>query len=88
MKVKATKMGYYNNQRKRTDEEFDLVPIKRKINGKDVVITPEQQFSKEWMEKVEKDKPKTISPEKSTQTEPDQPKLPAGQKGTGDQDVI
>lgn len=58
MKVKALKLGYYSHQRRRIDEEFILKPIKglmRDDKGRATpkTFTPEEQFSKAWMERVE-----------------------------------
>lgn len=49
MKVKATQLGYHDHRRRRPGDVFVLRPIE-KADGK--IITPEQQFSKKWMEKV------------------------------------
>jgi hypothetical protein len=55
MRVRATKMGYYGLQRRREGDVFELVPVKTVKDKKPVVITPEQQFSELWMEKVDAD---------------------------------
>lgn len=49
MKVEATQLGYHDHRRRRPGDIFVLRPIK-KANGE--IITPEQQFSKNWMKKV------------------------------------
>lgn len=63
MKVRATRLGYYEHKRrypadhakgKNGKDVFTLVPIKVKDkNGKEVVVSPEAQFSPSWMEKLE-----------------------------------
>jgi hypothetical protein len=55
MKVRATRLGYYNHKRQREGAIFDLVPIKKRAeDGKGFVIIPaEAQFSEKWMEKVD-----------------------------------
>lgn len=68
MKVRAIQFGYYNNEKKRIGEEFELMPVKAPVfdkhgkpvkdeNGKQKVeiIPPEKQFSIHWMEKVEEE---------------------------------
>jgi hypothetical protein len=54
MRVKATRIGYYGHRRRREGEVFDLAPRKILKDGKEVVLSPEQQFSNSWMEKVTK----------------------------------
>ena len=52
MKVRAKMMGYYLHKRRREGVVFDLVTVKKKHkDGKIEVITPEKQFSENWMEK-------------------------------------
>jgi hypothetical protein len=46
MKVRATKLGYYNHRRRRENEIFEL--------------TDEKQFSNRWMERLD-DKPAKAS---------------------------
>ena len=59
MRVRAITKGYYGDQRKKPGEEFDLVPrkgFKRDSSGtkkKPIELSPEDQFSDTWMEKVE-----------------------------------
>ncbi len=59
MKVRAIKDGYYGHKRRRVGAVFMLAPITRmredKKTGamKEVTISPEQQFSTRWMEKVD-----------------------------------
>ena len=58
MKVRATMLGYYGHKRRREGQEFELEPIKRlrkQADGtmKEITISPEQQFSTRWMEKVD-----------------------------------
>lgn len=58
MLVRATQLGYYDLKRKRVGEEFVLKAYKiKKQDGKIVTIEPEQQFSENWMEKVDEDAP-------------------------------
>ncbi len=72
MRVQATAMGYYGLKRRRPGDVFDLKPLKKQIRGKDdkpvldekgnftyKVITVEQQFSVQWMKKVESSMPVT-----------------------------
>lgn len=62
MLVRATKLGYYDNKRRREGEVFELKSIKGKkkkgliVEG-DIVLKPEDQFSSNWMEKVDSEKP-------------------------------
>lgn len=72
-------MGYYQHQRRKPDAVFTLVPIKIKRDGKIITLTPEQQFSKKWMEKVEDSIPqKQVS---------ETPKV-TSEEATGDSEVI
>lgn len=67
MKVRAVETGWIYNQLRipgTKTEEFELVDIEHSVNkdanGKPVIITKEQQFSKRWMVKVRrKPGPKT-----------------------------
>jgi hypothetical protein len=56
VRVKEGEKGFYGNKLYREGEEFTLVKREHSRNkddkGKPVVITPEQQFSEKWMEKV------------------------------------
>lgn len=66
MKVKATRTGFIYHLRRREGDVFTLKPIKgfkRDENGvaKPIVITPEQQFSSKWMERVDERVPERIS---------------------------
>jgi hypothetical protein len=66
MRVRAIQLGYYGHKRRPEGTEFVLEPIKRirkQPDGtmKEILISPEQQFSVRWMEKVDtpkKEKPK------------------------------
>lgn len=57
MKVRAKKLGEYNNTRVREGEEFHLRPRKGKFWNKEKKVfeeriqPPEEQFSELWMEK-------------------------------------
>lgn len=59
MLVRAKKLGYYNHKRIREGEEFMLKPIKgfeqdkfgRTLSAK--TFSEEEQFSPNWMEKVD-----------------------------------
>lgn len=59
MKVQAMQLGYYQHKRRREGDVFTLVPIKSKQRDpktgemKEIVITPEQQFSKKWMKNLD-----------------------------------
>lgn len=55
MKVKATKMGYYDLKRKREGVEFEIVS--------------ENEFSPRWMEKVEEAQPKKQKPKPSSENQ-------------------
>jgi len=64
MKVRALEItgqkysGYYDHKRRLPGEIFTLVPLTRvDKNGKKVSVSPENQFSKKWMEKVDKSTP-------------------------------
>ena len=61
MKVRALEItgqkysGYYDHKRRVPGEIFTLIPLTRiDKNGKKVTVSPENQFSKKWMEKVDK----------------------------------
>lgn len=75
MKVRATKLGYHGLIRRKIGDVFELKTVKGKDRfGKDVTYTEEQQFSKNWMERVESNKP-------SADTKQDQaPKFTANQQ--------
>jgi hypothetical protein len=71
MKVRAIRLGYYAHKRRPEGSVFILEPLKRirpvkdsdgKPTGemKEIVISPEQQFSKNWMEKVDPETPEKI----------------------------
>jgi len=49
MKVRATKLGFYNNRKQREGTVFFLK--ERKLRGKK--LSAEDQFSELWMEKVD-----------------------------------
>jgi hypothetical protein len=58
MRVRATALGYYGHKRRKEGQEFVLEPIKRLRKDKDgnmreIVISPEQQFSARWMERLD-----------------------------------
>lgn len=59
MKVQATQLGYHDHRRRRPGDVFVLRPIKA-ADGK--IITPEQQFSKNWMKKVDPSTPEFSQP--------------------------
>lgn len=55
IKVRATKAGYIGMGTKKEGDVFELVDIQTKdAKGKPKVITAEQQFSENWMERVTK----------------------------------
>lgn len=83
MRVRATRIGYFNNQRKQVGEVFELIPLRRIKDGKEVIIPPEKQFSKNWMEKVEEKPSGAI--QKAQGNPPSTKEVP---KSTGDQNVI
>lgn len=62
MQVRAKRLGFYGS-RKRAGEVFELVEVKgfkqvgRSKKLEPVVLSPEQQFSSDWMEKVEGGEP-------------------------------
>lgn len=58
LKVRATKLGYHDHRRRYAGDVFLLYPYKK--DGK--VVTPEQQFSKNWMEKVDPSTPELSQP--------------------------
>jgi hypothetical protein len=55
MKVKATRLGYYNNKRQPAGSVFSLVAYKKIVGGKEVVVSPKEQFSSSWMVEFKKD---------------------------------
>ncbi len=69
MKVRALSLGYYDEMRRREGEVFELktrsgVRVDKATGQKKkVTYTPEQQFSSDWMEKVDQ-KTKLEKPEK------------------------
>jgi len=81
MKVRALKTGYFNNQRKKEGEVFELTPLLRIVNGKKTIIAGEKRFSNIWMEKIE-ERPVDVS-RKEVNAKPKQEGIP-----TGDQTVI
>lgn len=61
-------VGYFGNRRIREGQVFEIVPLKDK-EGK--IISPEQQFSKKWMERLDGAR-KTVQPKlEETSGEPD-----------------
>ena len=52
MKVKALAMIYYGDMRRREGEVFELKPFKRKLKGKDILVSAEDQFTPDVMERV------------------------------------
>lgn len=61
MKVKATKLGYYEHKRRREGAEFFLIPIEDKDGN---IIPPEKQFSPNWMEIVDAEAKEEIAPKR------------------------
>lgn len=59
MKVRAISLGYQDNRRRYPGDVFVLTPITKRDG---TIITPEQQFSKRWMEKVDKSTPEINTP--------------------------
>ena len=57
MKVRATQLGWIYNQLRAPGTEFELVEYEhssdKDANGRHVKITVDQQFSSNWMEKIE-----------------------------------
>ena len=60
MKVRAKAItgqkysGYYDHRRRIAGEVFTLTPIKKiGKDGRTIIISPENQFSDRWMEKVD-----------------------------------
>jgi hypothetical protein len=62
VRVKAGKKGFIYDSLRREGDEFTLKSFKhpKKTDSKDepLVVSAEDQFSKEWMEKVDKPKAK------------------------------
>lgn len=48
MLVKAIQTGHYGHLRRKPGSIFELKPVK----GKDVTLSPQDQFSKKWMRKL------------------------------------
>jgi hypothetical protein len=75
MKVRAIELGYYGHKRRQPGAEFVLEPLKRIRKDaktglmKEILITPEQQFSSRWMERVDGEAPKKTKEPKETQQE-------------------
>ena len=54
MKVRATKLGYYDLLKRKEGDVFELKEIKGlDMNGKPVTYSPQDQFSSKWMEKFD-----------------------------------
>jgi hypothetical protein len=63
MKVRATALGYYKDKRRPPGEVFILKPYKRSFEEidpstkfkvkKQVIVSADEQFSENWMERVE-----------------------------------
>lgn len=54
MKVKALKIGFYDNRKIKLGEVFKLLPKKGlDAKGNPKVFSPEDQFSPRWMENLE-----------------------------------
>lgn len=81
LRVQATRNGYYGNIRRYEGEVFFLVPKKGKRRDpktgkeREVVYSPEDQFSESWMEKVGDGEVKPLPEKKAAD------KLPPGMKG-------
>lgn len=57
MRVKATRLGYFNNRRMRPGDVFEIIERKMKVMEKgklvEKILTVEDQFSAAWMEEVD-----------------------------------
>lgn len=53
MKVRATRLGYYDHRRIQPGEIFELKAIKTIKEGRQVTIPPTEQFSERWMETID-----------------------------------
>ena len=76
MKVRATRVGYYEHIRRRLGDVFTPIPrevtlcnvdagkplLDEKGKPKMRLLTPEDQFSHIWMERVDADEPEKITP--------------------------
>jgi len=59
--------GYYEHKRRVAGEVFNLVPLKKIAkDGRTIIISPENQFSERWMEKIDPKAP-------VVQAQPEQP---------------
>lgn len=68
MKVRATAIGYFGNRRIKPGQVFEIKELKvkkqiidpkTKVKGEKVItITAEEQFSDNWMEKLDKNEAK------------------------------
>ncbi len=89
MKVRATKLGYYDMVRRYPGDEFELKDVNGLDNfeGKPRFISAEKQFSERWMEKV-------VAKQAASDDEVMKPKgrtraqVARVESSTGDQDVI
>lgn len=67
IKVRATKMGYYDHARRREGDVFTLKPIEGAVkdsdgrNVKKKFFTAREQFSPNWMEEVKMSTPEKIT---------------------------
>lgn len=79
MRVRATKTGYYENERRRPGQIFTLHTIVgRGKDGKEISVSPEKQFSKNWMETID-----IVPPPEQQNANP-----PSSKKRNSDLDVI
>ena len=97
MKVKATRLGYWNHKRRKKGEVFELTDVyeENEEGEKKLVAKVETQFSPKWMKKVETKRyvevdedveepgEKGKKAKSKIKTEDELPKQP-----TGNQDVI
>lgn len=72
MRVRATQNGYHGLRRRKTGDVFVLMPRKKKDG---TVVTPDQQFSENWMVKLDPEaKPKAKAKGKRESKKKDDPK--------------
>lgn len=73
MKVRATKLGYYDLKRRKEGEVFEISDTTTfdEKKDKDVDVSAESLFSPKWMEKVDEDIP--VQRHKKVKTEKARP---------------
>ena len=69
MRVRAKRQGYIYDRRVREGEEFELKKVvgRKKLSShsyEEIILNPEDQFSENWMEKLDEAEEKEAAPKK------------------------